>query len=421
MILCFLTYNNIQLRWHQRPVRGVRVGGNLNNGSNAGPLNANCNNSPGNRNVNFAARLCLTTLFSVATVACLSAKHNNLNAVPVGQPNALHLVKPMKRINNLYSLIASPENVHQALYKASAGKMHKPDVQRTMCDAGKTASSIVEMLATEQFVNSPYHEFTTAASGKSRLIKVVPFYPDRIVHHCIVQVMTPVWINLFIRDTYSTIPGRGIHDGALRVQQSLRHKEETTYCLKIDIEKFYPSVNHDVLHDQNCHIIKDSKAIRLFDTIIYSTPGLPIGNFTSQWWGNQYLSWFDHWAKETLRLKHYFRYADDVVVLSPSKQHLHDVLGQFGEYLHTNLKLNIKSNYQIFPVDARGIDFLGYRFFHDYTLVRKSIVNHFKKRLQQLTGDQLARSKASYYGWFTHADATRLISKYYENETYIRR
>ena len=413
------TYLN-QLREH-KGVRGVRVGGNLNNGSNAGPLNANCNNAPGNRNANFAARLCLTTVFCVASLACLSAKHNKFNAVPVGKPNTLHLVKPMKRINNIYAQISDPANVYRALIGASVGKWHKPDVQQIMSSPQQAADLIVDLLADEAFVNSPYYEFSTISSGKLRHIKVVPFFPDRIVHHCIVQVMAPIWTNIFIRDTYSTIPERGIHDGVIRLRDALRHKEETTFCLKIDIEKFYPSVNHDVLHDQNCHFIKDQSAIKLFDTIIYSTPGLPIGNFTSQWWGNQYLSWFDHYAKESLKLRWYFRYADDIVVLSSSKQHLWDVLDEFRNYLHNNLKLTIKSNYQIFPVDARGIDFLGYRFFHDYTLVRKSIVKTFKKRLQQLTGDQLDRSKASYYGWFTHADANRLISKYYKNETYIRR
>ncbi len=101
----------------------------------------------------------------------------------------------------------------------------------------------------------------------------------------------------------------------------------------------------------------------LLDEIIDSTDGLPIGNYLSQYLANFYLTYFDHWIKQVKCKPYYFRYADDCVFLAPDKESLHQLLADIREYFTVNLKLEIKSNYQIFPVAARGIDFVGYVFF----------------------------------------------------------
>jgi len=149
--------------------------------------------------------------------------------------------------------------------------------------------------------------------------------------------------------------------------------------------------------------------------IINSAPGIPIGNYISQWFGNVYLAYFDHFVKEKLKCKYYYRYCDDLVLLSDNKDTLFTWLENIKEYLHNELNLSLKDNYQVFPVAARGIDFLGYRFFRGYTLVRKSIVKQMKHRLSK------EKSMSSYYGWFIHADSFRLLKKYFSDKQYLQK
>jgi len=151
---------------------------------------------------------------------------------------------------------------------------------------------------------------------------------------------------------------------------------------------------------------------RILDTIIDSAPGVPIGNYLSQYMANLYLAYFDHWAKDILSIRYYARYCDDIVMLDGSKQRLRDIYSKVNEYLNNNLKLEIKSNWQIFPTSVRGIDFLGYRFFGDKILVRKSIVKEFCKKIDALKKREAKQSDAnsavSYYGWLLHANASGL-------------
>lgn len=145
--------------------------------------------------------------------------------------------------------------------------------------------------------------------------------------------------------------------------------------------------------------------------------GVPIGNYLSQFFANLYLAYFDHWIKETKHMKFYYRYADDIVVLGDNKDDLHDLLHEIRAYLG-NLKLKVKKNYQVFPVDSRGIDFLGYRFYHTHILLRKSIKQKFCRRVAKLSKMQKQPSAkfyqqqiASWWGWCKYCDSKHLISK----------
>lgn len=324
----------------------------------------------------------------------------------------------MKRYNNLYDNIIEQSNLERALRNAMNGKSHYNEVKKIKIQSGDYVIKLHEMLVNETFVNSEYHIFTRRANHKERIIHKLPLFPDRVIHHAIVQVLMPVWLQILIRDTYSTIPGRGIHDGVRRLKTALKDRLNTVYALKFDIKKYYQSINHDVLISILARKIKDKKLMRLLEIIIRSAPGVPIGNYISQWFGNVYLAYFDHFCKEELNIKHYFRYCDDVVILSSSKEELHNHFIRIKQYLKIYLKLEIKSNYQVFPVAIRGIDFLGYRFYHTHTLVRKRIVkNYIKKRRQKTTNTKKRQGQlASYNGWFLHANTYKLLIKYPINE-----
>lgn len=113
----------------------------------------------------------------------------------------------------------------------------------------------------------------------------------------------------------------------------------------MDIRKFYPSLNHDILKAIIRKKIKDNDLLWLLDGIIDSADGVPIGNYLSQFFANLYMAYFDHWVKEELKAKYYYRYADDIVLLSDSKEQLRSWLLAIKLYLTNVLKLKLKDNY----------------------------------------------------------------------------
>lgn len=235
-------------------------------------------------------------------------------------------------------------------------------------------------------------------------------------------VVEPIWVSTLTSDTYSCLKGRGIHACLHRLQRDLSADPDgTTYCLKFDVRKFYPTIDHGILKTVIRRKLKDPDLLWLLDTIIDSVPegeGIPIGNYLSQFFANLYLSELDHMAKEQMRLRYYYRYADDIVILAPDKERLNAVLLVINHYLAEQRNLMMKSNYQIFPVESRGIDFLGYVFFHTHTLMRKSIkknmarnVAKYNKMLEdgKLTEKQYKQAVCSWLGWAKHCNSKNLL------------
>lgn len=197
------------------------------------------------------------------------------------------------------------------------------------------------------------------------------------------------------------------------------------YVLKCDISKFYPSVDQDVLFEIIKKKIKCPDTLWLFENIIKSYPGgknVPIGNYTSQWFGNLYMNEVDQFVKHELQKKYgridYVRYCDDFCLFNDDKSILNRCRDELRVYLDEKLKLKF-SKCDIFPV-ARGVDFLGYRHFNNYILLRKSTTKRVRKRLATLPGlyekkkitfEQFRSSVASTYGWLKHANSHNLQVK----------
>lgn len=318
----------------------------------------------------------------------------------------------MKRKGNLYQKITSIENLRLADQKARKGKQNTYGVKLFDQNPEGNFLMLQEMLVNKGYITSEYDIFTVF-EPKERKVYRLPYFPDRITHHAIMNVLELIFVSNFTADTYSCIKGKGIHAAAKAVKKSLKDIPGTTYCLKLDIKKFYPSVDHGCLKKLIRKKFKDSDLIWLLDEIIDSADGLPIGNYLSQYLANFYLSYFDHWIKEDKAVKYYFRYADDIVVLAPNKAYLHALLSDIKLYLNTHLKLEVKQNYQVFPVEARGIDFLGYKFYHTHILLRKQIKKNFAKMLKEHPNEA---SIASYKGWTKHANCKHLIKTLLPNE-----
>ena len=314
----------------------------------------------------------------------------------------------MRRLNNLYEQIISLENLRLADENARRGKRYSTGVKIHDLNRDNNIFNLHKMLVDETFTTSAYSVFTIY-SPKQRTIYRLPYYPDRILHHALLNILEPIWLSVFTADTYSCIKGRGIMGTARAVRKALADVEGTTYCLKFDIRKFYETINHDVLKQIIAKKIKDRQVIRLINNIIDSSDGVPIGNYTSQYFANLYLAYFDHWLKEEKKVKYYFRYADDFVLLSHSKEELHHLFNEITAYIENKLKLEIKKNHQVFPVQARGIDFVGYRFWHTHTLLRKSIKKRFARSVAR-RGNNL-QTQAAYWGWAKHCNSRNLLKK----------
>jgi len=314
----------------------------------------------------------------------------------------------MKRINNIYQKICSLDNLRRADETARKGKRNSYGVKLHEVNKEENILKLQKMLIDKTFKTSEYQVFKIY-EPKERYIYRLPYYPDRILHHAIMNVLEPVWIKTFTADTHSCIKGRGIHSCAEKVKQALRADVAgTKYCFKSDIIKFYPNVNHEILKEILARKIKDKDVLWLLGEIIYSADGVPIGNYLSQYFANLYLAYFDHWVKEEKKVKYYYRYADDMVFLGSSKDELRQLFIEIQFYLWENLKLEIKGNHQIFPVSARGIDFVGYRFWHTHTLLRKGIKKNFARAAAK---GNMPKSIHSYLGWAKHCNSKNLIKK----------
>lgn len=319
----------------------------------------------------------------------------------------------MKRYNNLFEKIYNMDNLVLAHENAQKGKKHYKEVQMVNSNPRYYLEKLQTMLINKTFVNSQYEIFIKHGK-KDRVIYKLPYFPDRILHHAIMNICEPIWKNTFIRDTYQSIKGRGVHDAVRRIKNTLKNMFHINnlYCLKLDIKKFYPSIDNTVLKQIIRKKIKCKDTLWLLDTIIDSAKSVPIGNYLSQYFGNLYLTGLDHYTKEDLKVKNYFRYCDDIVVIDTNKDRLHSIKRVIENYLNNKLNLKVKDNWQVFKItENRGIDFLGYVFYREHTKVRKDIVKSFWVKLKKpVNSVSIVNQIMSYYGWFKHSSSLNLFS-----------
>lgn len=303
--------------------------------------------------------------------------------------------------------------MYEADKRASKGKSRQFGVIRHNLNKDENILKLHESLKNKTYKTSEYYVFRVY-EPKEREISRLPYYPNRIVHHAIMRYLEPIITKCLISQTYSCIKSRGIHKCLRDLNEALKDGENTTYCLKLDIKRFYPSVNKELLKSKLRRKLKDNDLLFLLDEIIDSNKeGLPLGNYLSQWMANYFLNDFDHWLKQDKKVKYYFRYCDDLVILGSDKQHLHNLRKEIEDYLNSKLDLEL-SNYQVFPVASRGIDFVGYVSFHTHIKLRKSIKNRFKRMLKRNKNE---KSIASYNGWLVHANCKNLANTLLKPQT----
>lgn len=320
----------------------------------------------------------------------------------------------MKRYKNLFSKICTFENFRGAYYDAIKNKEHYTEVKIINKDPDTFLKNLLKEVSSGSYKVSNYTVFNLWSGHKWREIRKLPMR-DRIVQHAIMRIIEPIFRETFILDTYSSIKYRGVHLGLTRIKKYLK-KNNDNYFLKLDIKKCYPSLDKSILKNYLKEKFKDSKLLNLLYKIVDSCDkGVPIGNYTSQYFENLYFNHFDHWLKEKKKIKGYFRYCDDMVIISNSKKYLHFILKEIKKYIN-KINLSLKSNFQISKISDRGINFLGYIIYKDRIYIRKGIKKNFIHKVLKMNFQNLSCKDmnvlGSYWGILKHANCRHLWEKY---------
>lgn len=280
----------------------------------------------------------------------------------------------MKRVGNIYEKIIDKNNIRKAILNAAKRKRNRRNVRNVLDNIVDVTEKIHKMLKYEEFQPSPYEKvkIMDGVRKKERIIYKPRFYPDQCVHWALMLQLEDIIMKGMYYYNCASIKGRGLLHATKYIEKILvRDRKNTKYCLKLDIKKFYPSVDKEILKRKFRKKLKDRETLILIDKIIDSSEdGIPIGNFTSQWFANFYLEDFDHFVKEKLKVKYYIRYMDDMLLFHRNKKQLRQIKKEIDEYLR-NEKLQLKENWQLFKSDSRPIDFLRISFLQRIYNIKK--------------------------------------------------
>ena len=316
-----------------------------------------------------------------------------------------------KTFNNLYGMICDFDNLMAAYRKARCGHRYTRDVLQFSANLEEELITLHNELVWGTYRTSEYRTFLVF-EPKQRQISALPFR-DRVVHHALCNIVEPLFERKYIPDSYGCRVARGTHAGSDRLQYFLRVAKRNwpqVYCMKLDISRFFPSVNRESLKRILRRAIRCRDTLHLLDSIIDHGPetGIPIGNLTSQLFANIYLDQLDHFCKEVLRLKYYVRYMDDVIVLHYDKRHLHRCMDLIRGYLLDELQLNLNPKSGIFPATV-GVDFLGYKTWATHRKLRKRFLKGIRRKLRKKHPHRLAGSIASWLGHARRIDAQQAV------------
>jgi retron-type reverse transcriptase len=289
----------------------------------------------------------------------------------------------MKRQNRLFEQVVNYNNIRLAFLKALRGNRNGLSAINFCKNIEKNLITVGDKLNSLDCGWGNYRSFLIK-DPKLRIISTAPF-EQRIMHHAIMNVIEPVFDRPMICHSYACRKGKGTHAA---VQYAFGRCKANPFFLKLDIRKYFDSIDHEALKILIRRFIKDTRVLFLLDGVIdsYETKpgkGVPIGNLTSQFFANLYLAGMDHFILEKLRPSAYCRYMDDFVLWSFSQEELKTMFTQVNEYVIQNLKLTIKQ--PVFGKTAAGLPFLGFLIKEKGIYLLQKSKRRFKNRIAEIT------------------------------------
>lgn len=322
----------------------------------------------------------------------------------------------------------SESSMDEAFRNAAKGKSKREDVQNVIGDLDKHKKKLKKLLVKDRFKLKKHEScrINEYNCHKERDIVKPYFRYEQVVHHLVVGQLKPIVMSGFYEFSCGSIPERGCHYGKKHIEKWIeQYGDQPIYVLKMDIRHFFENVDHDILKKMLADIIRDKRFLKLLYMIIDNHEvGLPLGYYTSQWLANFYLKKFDHYVKEELGADNYIRYMDDMNIFDTDKKKLHWMRQKISEYLENVLHLELKDNWQVFPLandskdrHGRPLDFMGFKFYRNVTTLRKSILYRARRRSNRIAKKSKvtwydAVSMISYMGWITHTATYDYYVKY---------
>jgi len=336
----------------------------------------------------------------------------------------------------MFKELATLENLFDAWYKFKKGKANKKDVMLFERNLEDNIFQLYGDLNTKKYVHQPYYIFHIW-DPKFRVISKASVR-DRVVHHLLYKYLEKIFQPIFIHHSYSCQIGKGVYKAVDDLDSTLRkvtkNYTQNIWYLKLDIKKFFASVDHEVLLKQLRKRVYDPDIVWLLEKIVYSYStsdhlgkGVPIGNLTSQIFANIYMKELDYFVKFNLREKNYFRYADDFIFLHVDKSYLEKLKNTACKFVEDELHLTIHPNKIILRKFSQGIDFLGYILLPHHRVLRtstkKRMFKKIKKKLEEYNNGLIAdfdlkQSTQSYLGMLKHCHGYNLETKL-KNEVWI--
>lgn len=349
-------------------------------------------------------------------------------------------------MNTIWQQILDWENLLLAYRKARRGKRHQAEIQRFTFNLEYELCAIRQNLRQHHYVPGGFRQFCVC-DNKRRVISAAPFR-DRVVQHALMTKIEPELDKLFIADSYASRKQKGVH-AAVRRYQHLANRY--SYALKIDIRRYFDSIDHRLLKQKLDAMITDADVFWLLNVIIDSSPkpsnplvfvavnddlvdcamrtiGLPLGNLTSQFFGNIYLNDLDQFVKQQLKIPAYLRYVDDMILLANSKKQLWDWCKEI-EYFLAGERLTIHPNKKLLVPVNEGLDVLGYRVFPSLTRLSRGSGYKFRRKLHSFARAyaenrmELEDIQPHVAGWLGHArqaDSQKLCSAIFSEVSFVR-
>ena len=335
-----------------------------------------------------------------------------------------------KRIGNIYQNAIKFEKFKSAYERTSVSKKNKIDRIKFGMYLEDNIYKMGVELKEKTYEVGKYKMFKVYIP-KERGIYCLDFY-DRVVQQWYVyEFILPYMVKKFIVDSYACIKGRGVHSAINKLQKYMRiakRRWEEPYVLKYDIKKFFYSIDQKILYEIMCKYYKDKDFLELTKKFIQFGPegekckefgiGIPIGNYTSQFFANIYMNELDQYIKRELKVEYYIRYMDDGVMILENKERAKEILIKIEKFVNErlNLKFNRKTSY--FPLKV-GVIFCGYKIYTTHKLLKRANIKRMKRRIRTWnkkyeTADveDIKSWKQSFWAWKGYAKEAEKYTLY---------